>query len=108
VPQAASTKKKVETNAGTGYFPEIAKRASQLNSTHVMACDYLFRKDFLPHKKGSGKRVAGVNALFSDGSVSFANNEEAFDEQFWGPASDPYVRIGNDEYLFRSIISLLK
>ena len=106
VPQAGRTRKEVRSSGGTGFFPEIAQKTFQLNSTDVTATDLLFHKDFLPHKKGGGKYAAGVNTLFADSSVRFSNNAEAFSDDIWENPS--ILRVGNDEYSFRLVLTLLK
>ena len=72
-----------------------------------MACDLLFHLDYLPHKRGSSRTGYGVNVLYSDGGVRFSNNPEAFDPKYW--MSGTTARdIGKDEYVFRTILSLLQ
>lgn len=103
-PQAKNTSKAVSSSNGSGNFPEMAKKTSQLYEGYIMANDVLWDTDHLSHKKGNGKRAAGVNALFSDGSVDFRNNPDAFSSRLW-PDS---VVINTDRYLFRKIIQDLE
>ena len=108
IPQNAKAKALVDTSKGKGYFPKMAEKSFELDSNHVLSCDYLFRKDMLPHK--NGKKATGVNALFSDCSVKYVNKAEAFDNDLWNDAGEAsgYARVGNDEYTFRKIISLFE
>ena len=57
---------------------------SRLNNRATMITDVLSTLTSLPHK-GSLTKADGVNALFGDSSVSFCNNDEAFEEALWGP-----------------------
>ena len=104
VPQASRSRQTVSTAGGTGDFPVMAKRTSQLFSGHAMSTDLLQDLDRLPHKKGNFRRAGGVNVLFGDGSVDFRNNPDAFDSALW-----PTDRaLGSDEYLFRTVLMQLQ
>ncbi len=100
VPQG---KKKVDL--GGNKYNEIVKKIAKLAPGKIMSVDALTRLDFLPHRRGM-QDVAGVNALFSDGSVLFCNNPDAFDDIIWEPA--PYKSGLASDYNFREIISLLE
>jgi prepilin-type N-terminal cleavage/methylation domain-containing protein len=102
VPQAAGTRQAV----GSRSFPEIATKSSQLQSSYVLVCDLLFDLKNLPHKKGNGQRAGGVNALFSDGSVQFRNDGDAFSPDLWGTTVQTCP--GNVEVNFRTILQLLQ
>jgi len=104
VPQRAGSKVRISSSYGTGDFPDVAKKASQLHSSYTMVSDLIRTYDVLNHKKGSGKLAGGINVLFSDGSVHFTNNQEAFARELWRDGID----VGNDAYLFRSILSRLR
>lgn len=104
LPQAARTKETVTSAGGSGTFPEIATKSSRLYAGHVMACDILYSFDHLAHRRGSGKLSGGLNILRADGSANFSNNAEAFDRDLWPDG----VTLGNDEYRFRKVVSLLK
>jgi prepilin-type N-terminal cleavage/methylation domain-containing protein/prepilin-type processing-associated H-X9-DG protein len=96
------------TGRQTEYFPDVAEKSYQLNSRSVLACDFLYSKEFLPHKKGS-RQPAGVNVLHADGSVAFNNDEDAFADSIWNPDIADYdLRVGNDEYAFRKVIRLME
>ena len=88
-------------------FPAVAERTSELHSSLAMTTDILNNLRYLPHTRGarSGTYDAsgrGVNALFSDGSVRFCNNAEAFDPYLWTPT--PHRSNEN----FRKILRLLR
>lgn len=76
-------------------YSAIARKAPQLRSGKIMMTDLLWSLTLLPHKKGGGSRPGGVNALFSDGSVRFCNNEQALDPDLWKGSTGNDI-IGND------------
>ena len=103
VPQSSRNRVQISTSSGSGTFPANAVRADELGSAHTMATDLLHNLDLLPHKRGT-RQPSGVNVLFSDGSVSFSNNPEAFDRELW----EAEGRVSHDEYLFRTVLSRLR
>ncbi|OPZ60653.1 MAG: hypothetical protein BWY87_00342 [Deltaproteobacteria bacterium ADurb.Bin510] len=80
-------------------FKEIAKKASELDASTPICTDVLASLEQLSHRKGG---IKGVNALYSDSSVKFVNNAEAFDPMLWEHSPN------NDWVNFRTIISLLR
>jgi len=83
-------------------FPEIAKKDIQLGPSRVLAIDLLLTRNQIPHTRGKIGGARGVNALFSDGSVNFCNDREAFTDELWspGPARSTLQGMTN----FRSIL----
>ncbi len=69
---------KVEINGVR--FPAIAKKASQMHSGHILGLDVVQMWERLSHRRNN---YAGINSMFSDGSVRFTNNREAFVENEW-------------------------
>ena len=87
--------------------PAVALRTSQQHSGSTMMTDLLQSRMVLAHTRGlrSGSGTAtgrGVNALYSDGSVRFRNNAEAFAEELWSPSPSRHNRN------FRAILRLLQ
>ena len=89
-------------NGSVTKYPTVAIKSSQLRSRNVLMCDLLWSLDLLPHKKGGGKRPGGVNALFSDGSVCFCNDESAFEPELWNASGNGII--GNERDRFLEII----
>lgn len=83
-------------------FPKIAQISSQMHSGLTMSTDLLYSLNHIPHTRGVRGGGRGINALFSDGSVRFCNNQEAFDPALWMPSP------GNDNRNFRKILRLLR
>jgi prepilin-type processing-associated H-X9-DG protein len=96
--------------AGGGFYrPKAAVTPTQwtaLNTTKSIATDWLFSYDTIAHR-ASGS-VAGLNALFPDGHVTFQNarsNPQDFDPLQWGQwGSANYIGV-NPNY-FRYVMSL--
>ena len=83
-------------------FPVIARKTTELSASSTLAVDLLMDLDQLAHKKGTGRTAGGVNALYSDGSVWYANDSEAFEERYWDP------RPNGNWSNFRMILQLLR
>ena len=96
-PQSAKNK----TTVGADEFPVIATKFSQLRTSYVMVSDLIWSLEQLPHKIGD--KPGGANVMYSDGSVQFNNDSEAFSEALW---QDNHP--GSDEWLFRTILRMLE
>ena len=103
VPQKYGQRVQISSASGSGSFPGNAKKTSELQASYALACDVLVDLNRLPHKKGSNRNAGGVNVLFSDGSVDYCNNSDAFDEELWRDKV-----INEDPYLFRTVLSRLR
>lgn len=100
-PQSKNQRITMQVSAqGPQSFPAVARKASELFPGYALATDILFRLDTLPHTRGF-RNPKGVNLLYSDGSVSFRNNPEAFDPDVWRTELD-------DDYRFRVVLGLLQ
>ena len=88
---------------GRGLFvPEVARKTSELDVNKSMTTDLLHDLAVAPHR--NGPRVAGLNALFGDGHISYnhaKSNPTAFTEELW-------TDIGGDAFRFRYAMSLWK
>jgi prepilin-type N-terminal cleavage/methylation domain-containing protein/prepilin-type processing-associated H-X9-DG protein len=93
-----SGRKKLNLSNGM-YSHEYTSKYSDLNSNAIMVADYVLSLNSLNHK-GTGNKSSGINALFGDGHVSFCNNRDALDPQYWSP--NPNKSIVN----FRTVLSL--
>jgi hypothetical protein len=96
--------------AGGGFYrPKAAVTPTQwtaLNTSKSIATDWLYSYDTIAHR-ASGS-VAGLNALFPDGHVTFQNarnNPQDFDPVQWGQAGAPNS-IGLNPSYFRYVMSL--
>jgi prepilin-type N-terminal cleavage/methylation domain-containing protein len=81
--------------------PTLAEKISNLNANKTMITDRLHLLEKVPHKVGSRR---GVNAVYGDGSVSFVDNREAFNEDLWHPGSTVNGP-GNDPDIFKAILA---
>lgn len=93
-------------NGSAREYPTVAIKSSQLRARNVLMADLLWSLDLLPHKKGGGKRPGGVNALFSDGSVQFCNDEDAFSPTLWNASSNGII--GNDRDKIMEVLRRLE
>lgn len=96
--------------AGGGFYrPKAAVTPTKwtaLDSKKSIATDWVYSYDNVAHR--SSGLVAGLNALFPDGHVTFQNarsNPQDFDSQQWGLSGAPNS-IGNNPSYFRYVMSL--
>ena len=96
---------------GGRFVPKAAvtpAKWTDLDTKKSIATDWLFSYDTIAHR-ASGS-VAGLNALFPDGHVTFQNarsNPQDFDPLQWGQSqSGPGNYIGVNQNYFRYVMSL--
>jgi len=98
----------LEAIGGGRLGPKVAKKQGELDPNRSIAVDLVQSLASTPHKY---KSIAGVNALFGDGHVTFQNakaNPAAFDMTLWDPDGDPATDdyVGNNPSNFRYVMSL--
>jgi prepilin-type N-terminal cleavage/methylation domain-containing protein len=101
IPQSKTQKAPV--NGGSLAFPVMARSTLQLDSAAAMATDFFNNINSLAHKKGLNGG-GGLNVLYSDGSLQFRNDSEAFDPILW----EKSINVPEGEFRFRSILDRLQ
>lgn len=101
IPQAKT--KKAPVNGGSREFPVMAKSTLQLDPAAAMETDFFNNLNSLAHKRGL-KGVGGLNVLYSDGSLQFRNDSEAFDPILWQKS----INVPEGEFCFRTILDRLQ
>lgn len=90
-----------------GSFKMVHLKTSQVDLNRSISTDLVQNIDAAPHRD---KSVAGLNALFADGHVTYQNaraNPEAFRPDLWKTSNDADY-IGNNPVNFRYVNSLWK
>ncbi|NQV36124.1 MAG: hypothetical protein HQ515_25760, partial [Phycisphaeraceae bacterium] len=101
IPQSKTQKAPV--NGGGKEFAVMAKSTLQLDTSAALATDFFNNVNSLAHKRGL-KGGGGLNVLYSDGSLQFRNDSEAFDPILW----ETSINVSEGEFFFRSILSRLQ
>ena len=88
-------------------FSRIAEKSSQVHSGMTIMTDLLNSRVNIAHSRGirggsSTTSGRGINALYSDASVRFNNNADAFSDELWSPSPSSHNRN------FRTILQLLQ
>jgi prepilin-type N-terminal cleavage/methylation domain-containing protein/prepilin-type processing-associated H-X9-DG protein len=104
VPRLIFTNVRLEYGDADGYKMILLKQ-SQMDPNKSMSTDLVQNINAAPHKD---KSIAGLNALFGDGHVTYQNARAlpaAFDPNLWKTSADADY-IGNNPGNFRYVMSL--
>lgn len=102
IPQAKGERGPV--NGGGGTFPVMARNTLQLDPATAMATDLLNNLNSLSHRTRGLSGGGGLNVLYSDGSLQFRNDSEAFDPILW----EKSINVTEGEFHFRTILDRLQ
>jgi len=95
VPQ--STGREELVNGHYAYGP--SDKNETLNSRAPLAFDAVYSKYERSHHLGSGRRVAGMNILYGDGSVRFRHLKDS-EREFW----DVHEQTENEKEAMRALL----